>query len=739
MKHSAAFFVSVVATSLFAGGEPASQVNVFIGTSGLGHVTPAAAYPFGMIQAGPDTSAFADHYVADWPHTSGYQHPETNLFRFSQQHINGTGCPSLGNLGLLPYVAEPTDGVYSAVIDKRSERGEPGWYAVCAGGVDCEMVALGHSASYRFRYPQGASSLLLFDADWGVAGVAERDHIAIGGNWTRQCEVEFVSPTRCTGHISVNSWAPYELYWTMEFSRSVLAKRKVRAAGNGRGETWSLDFGTAGIFPLEVRIALSLNSRDAASRNLAEEMPRFGFDEYRLRARMAWNEVLGVLDLDPFNPDVAQSFMSALYRTMLQPNNIADVGEEPFYSTLSLWDTYRAAHPLYTLTCPNRVDGFVNSMLRQYRRQGFLPIWALMGRDTHCMVGHHSVPVIVDAYLKGFRGFDAEAAYAAVKDSLTRKHRADSTSGWSLVKDDWTEYDRYGYLPFDGMGVAEDGRKIVGESVSRTLECAYDDACAARFAMALGKFEDAKFFMKRSGFWRNVLDPKTGFVRGRKRDGSWRTPFNPFEIGHSWWEECDFTEGNAWQWTFHVMHDPEGLVAALGGKAEFGKKLDGLFSASARTECAKGVENLDVSGLIGQYAHGNEPSHHTAYFYRWSDRPARTEELVREICRSQYSARPDGLCGNDDCGQMAAWYIFSSLGFYPFDPCGGSFVLGAPQVPGATLHLSNGKTLVIKAKNFSDRNVHVKSVSWNGRPLRGYIIRYELLKLGGTIVFEMCN
>ena len=733
-------FAAAAISSAAVFGETTSEaVDVFIGTAGLGHVTPAAAYPFGMVQAGPDTSGFPDVYHGDWPHTCGYQHTETNLFRFSQLHLIGTGVVSLGNLGLLPFTDAPTGSVYSAAIDKSTERGAPGWYAVKAGGVDCEIAALAHSAAYRFRYPAGKMMRLLVDSDWSAAGHADGDDKPIGGSWVRLSEMEFPAPDECTGRIQVRSWVTYDLYWTMKFSRPIRANRRILAGGDGRGEIRSLEFGGADR-TLEVRLALSVTSREAARKNLTVEMPRFGFDAVRRQSAEAWRKALGVVEVEA-DAETAAGFRSALYRTMLQPNNLADVGDKPFYSTLSLWDTYRAAHPLYTLICSDRVDDFVSSMLRQYRRQGFLPIWALMGRDTHCMIGHHAVPVIADAYLKGFRGFDAEEAFAAVKNSLTVNHRPDSNSTWGLVKENWDEYDRCGYVPMDGMGLTPEGKPITGESVSRTLECAYDDACAARFAKALGKSEDEKFFARRAGFWKNLLDPETGFMRGRRRDGSWRSPFSPYTIGHCWWQDNDFTEGNSWQWTFHVMQDPEGLVAALGGKAAFTRRLDALFTADTRKECAEGSSGMDVSGLIGQYAHGNEPGHHTAYFHRWSERPWRTDELVREICRSQYAARPEGLCGNDDCGQMAAWYVFSALGFYPFDPCGGEYVLGAPQVAKAVLKVrapdGGVKTFTVLAKNLSEANKYVKSVTLNGKPITDWKIRHADLVAGGELVFEM--
>ena len=725
---------SPFATEFSAGPIPGTP-DVFVGTSGDGHCTPGAAYPFGLVLAGPDTGT--EGSTAD-EHQSGYQHGDDRLYRFSQLHINGTGCPSLGNLGILPLVEPAGEGPVYALVDKSDERGEPGYYAVrlADSDIDCETTVGAHTAAYRFAYPASRRRILVLDGDWGVSSASERPQ-PIGGQYIYETAMEFPSANRVTGFARIRSWTDYTLWWDVEFSSPVASKRTLPPGRGGRGETWELEFSPSAA-RLEVRIGISTVSAAGARRNLEAEMPSFAFDERRRAAKEAWDALLSRIRLDEgTDPAVAANFRAAMYRLFVQPCDIADAGAEPFYSTLSLWDTYRAAHPLYTILAPERVDGFIRSMLRQYCEQGYLPLWALMGNETHCMIGHHAVPVIVDAYLKGFRGFDAEEAYAAVKNSLTVSHTPRNDATWGLVKEDWPAYDAHGYVPFDGMEESYDGRRVTGESVSRTLECAYDDACAARFAAALGKGDDAAFFARRSGFWRNVFDPSIGFVRGRDRAGRWREPFDPYAIGHCWWSDSDFTEGNAWQWTWHVMQDPEGLVAAMGGREAFGARLASLFSADSAKRSAEGTFTGDVTGLIGQYAHGNEPSHHTAYFFRWSDRPRMTDETVRRIFDTQYAPRPDGLCGNDDCGQMAAWYVFSALGFYPFDPCGGEYVVGAPQVPGAVVSLPGGREFRVVAKNLSKRNRYVKSVTLNGRPVEGWKIRHADIMSGGELVFEM--
>lgn len=348
----------------------------------------------------------------------------------------------------------------------------------------------------------------------------------------------------------------------MEFSAPVVSKRQILSADGRRGEIWELAFGELADGELDVRIGLSGTSAESAAANLAAKMPKFDYEDCRARSAAGWSEMLSRIEIGDDTPEeTAASFRSALYRTMIQPNDLGDVRGKPFYSTLSLWDTFRAAHPLYTIVVPERVDGMVDSMLRQYDEQGYLPVWALGGSENHCMIGKHAVPVIADAYLKGFRGFDAEKAWRAVKDSLTQSHRAVNDGTWGLMKEDWDVLEKYGYYPFDKLSGSYGRRgRVRGESVSRTLEVAYDDVCAARFAAALGKADDARHFAARAGNWKNVFDPKTGFMRGKDSKGKWREPFDPWALGGGPWNDNDFCEGNSWQYTWHVMQDTEGLV-----------------------------------------------------------------------------------------------------------------------------------------------------------------------------------
>lgn len=742
------FSTAVVATTAFAFALNADPGILFIGTQGLGHVSPAAAWPFGMVQAGPDTSRFADRYVGDWPHTSGYQFDEEYLWRFSQCRFFGIGCGSMGFMGLLPSVIpfDADSAAYCKKMDKGSEMARPGYYSVrlAEDRIVCETSVLAHSAAYRFTFPNGSGAYLLVDPGWGVQGnepVRRIDMTSPGacfGRYVMDSEARQQSPTRIALHTRQVAWNEVECWSVMEFSVPVKAARKLRAGRFPYGEIWEYEFGELPGGRLDVRLALSKNSIRAAARNLEAEMPAFAFDEVKERSRAEWQRYLSRIRLGGnVDPTDIRKFEAAYYRTLIHPSDLGDVGQPHEYSNLSLWDIFRACSPLQTLVAPEKTGEIVGSMVDIFERQGYLPLLHSWGNETHCMVGHHAVPIIADAYLKGIGGFDAERAYEAVKDSLTVSHVRVNDSTWGLLKEDWDLWNRFGYYPYDLLSGEHCGRKVKGESVSRTLECAYDDACAARFATAIGKREDARFFGVRSGNWTNVFDATTGFMRGKDSRGNWREPFDPKACGAGPWADNDFTEGNAWQYTWHVMHDVPGLVKAMGGENAFGRKLEALFGEGA--EIYGPSFTHDVSGLIGQYAHGNEPSHHVAYLFRFSDVPQRTDEFVRRICQEMYRPDAEGLSGNDDAGQMAAWYVFSALGFYPLDACGGEYVIGAPQVPQATLCLPNGKEFRIVAMNLSATNKFVKSVTLNGNAVRDWKIRHQDILKGGELVFEMAD
>ena len=683
-------------------GEPADYVDSFVGTDWNGHTFPGACVPFGLVQASPDTGN------SGWEHCSGYVWAKKSIVGFSQTHLNGTGCPDLGDVRLLPFLGD--EPVEELPFDHADETASPGHYAVrmSGGDVAAEVTASEHAAIYRFTYRGHGRTRLLVDAQWGLGS----DSRVLGG------EVAPSGPAEVSGCLRVKRWVERSYGFTVAFDRPfesvvTLPKRK-----NDKAPRYVLDFGLKPGETLTVKVGLSSTSAEAARRNLAAEIPGWDFAAVKAAARQKWNAVLSRAVVEGSDSQ-KKNWYTSLYHLCIQPNDIADVGARPFYSTFSCWDTFRAAEPLYTILCPGRAAAFVDSLLEQGRRTGYLPIWTLWGADNQCMIGTHSVPMIVDAYLKGTWAGDAEKAYQQIRQTLLECHK-------DRRKENWNLYDTYGYYPFD---------HIKGESVSRTMECAYDDWCAGVMAEKLGHREDAAIFFRRAAYWKNVFDPSLGLVRGKDSEGKWRTPYDPYRLGSGSNSGNDFTEGNAFQYTWHVMQDPAGLVEAMGGREKFVARLDSLFKAPA--EAKRMGKVFDVTGLIGQYVHGNEPSHHVIYFYPQVGEPRKAADRIRDVFDRFYLPRPDGLCGNDDCGQMSAWYLFSAMGFYPFNPCGGEYVIGAPQVPKATLALENGKTFTMVAKGLSRENKYVKAVTLNGKPLTDWKIRHADVMAGGELVFVM--
>ncbi len=689
--------------------DPCAYVDPFIGTAGTANCMPSACVPHGLVQPGPSSGTGA------WKYCGGYQIEDRRLYGFIQDAISGTGVPDLGDLLVQPFVGDGEDSEYRAV--KGRETASPGYYSVRypkSGNLLAEGTATEHASFWRFTYGGGkAEPHLLVDLQWGHAN---KGHLA---RRVKACEVSFPSATTMAGHVKVSQWVNRDYYFFIRFNRK-MSPRKIEPREKGLGDRYVLDFdlpGNAG--NLDVKIGLSATSIAAARANLDAEMPHWHFADFRNEAAAKWAEYLSRIKIEGTAGEKTR-FYTSMWHLGIAPNNMADHGKPPFYSTLSFWDTFRAAHPLFTIIQPERVPDMVNSCFKYYEKNGFLPIWALWGEDNQCMIGTHSVPVIVDAFMKGFDGVDWPYAYEAIRDTLRNKHPGRRKEGWEMI-------DRFGYYPTD---------MLKGEGVSRLLECSYDDWCAAQMAAKMGKAADAEFFAKRAANYKNVFDPSIGLVRGKDSKGKWREPFDPLLLGHGAENDNDFTEGNSWQYTWHVMHDPEGLISLFGGRKPFLQQLDRLFGQLSETY---GHDKHDVTGLIGQYAHGNEPSHHVAYFFQYAGAPHRTAEIVREICDKFYRNAPDGLSGNDDCGQMSAWYIFSALGFYPFNPCGGDYVIGAPQVKKATVRLPGGKTFTVVAKDLSRDNKYVKSVSLNGKPLEGFVLKHADVVAGGELVFQMSS
>jgi predicted alpha-1,2-mannosidase len=667
-------------------------VNPFIGTEFTGHTYPAATTPFGLVQAGPDTG------IDDWDHCSGYHGADSVILGFSQTHLSGTGCADMCDIMLMPVVGASLDDCSSA-FSHSEEVASPGYYGVklLTKGISVDIAAAPRSAFYRFSYPEGDSSAVVFNMLHGARDRATDYYI-------HQIDKRTVEGyRRSTGFIK-----DHHYYFCARFDHDITSS----VEEDGKSEFY---FGSLGKDTLLMKIGLSTTSQEGAERNLDTEIPHWSFDKVLEESREMWNEYFHRIDVEPRDEGQKVSFYTSLYHALIVPNLVSDVDSSCRYTNYSLWDTYRAEHPFLNIIYPEDNAKFVNTLLDRFTRTRMLSTNEYGECETWCMIGNHAVPVIVDAYLKGVVKDRRDLAEDAIWTSLTTEH----------MKSYWRILEKYGYYPFDSIKV---------ESVSRTLEHTYDDYCAAEFFKSLGDTAKASFFMKRSDNYKNVFDPSTNLMRGRDSKGEWRTPFNPYRYVTSE-VESDYTEGNAWQYSWHVQHDIPGLIGLMGGNDVFIKMLDSLFTMHPGEDLTGVVP--DVTGLVGQYAHGNEPSHHVAYLYTMAGRPDKTAEIVRKICDKYYQARPDGLCGNDDCGQMSSWYMFSVMGFYPVDPVSGEYVIGAPQMPSVTLHLQNGKTFTVKAENISDENKYVQNVDLNGKPLKDWTISYDDIFNGGTLHFVM--
>lgn len=694
-------------------------VNPFIGAADNGHTFPGACRPFGMIQTSPVTGAVG------WKYCSEYVYTDSIIWGFTQTHLNGTGCMDLGDLLVMPLTGNRHRAWndYRSQFNKQEESASPGYYTVTLDRpkVKAELTATPHAALHRYTYLKADSASVLIDLQHGPSWNEKQYHSQV-----IDCNVNWENDSTLTGHVKNKVWVSQDYFFVVKFNRPVIDHFELPLSETEKGKRIIASFNMQAGDELLMKIALSTTGVKGAYSNLNAELPGWNFDQVRQVAQKDWNNYLSRIDIKGTDEEKT-NFYTSFYHALIQPNEISDIDGQyrnaadsivtahggKFYSTFSLWDTYRAAHPFYTIIAPERVDGFINSLIAQSDVQGFLPIWGLWGKENYCMVANHGVSVIAEAYAKGFKGFDAEHAFQAIKKTQTVSHP---------LKSNWETYMKYGYFPTD---ITE------AESVSSTLESVYDDYAVADMAKRMGKTEDASYFAKRADFYKNLFDPTTQFMRPRKTNGSWKSPFNPSQVGHSESVGGDYTEGNAWQYTWHVQHDIPGLITLFGGEKPFLNKLDSLFTLRLETTQA------DVTGLIGQYAHGNEPSHHVAYLYTLAGRPERTQELIRQIFDTQYRPVPDGLCGNDDCGQMSAWYMFSAMGFYPVNPVSGQYVFGAPQLPEITLHLTNGKTFTIVADNLSKEHKYIDSITLNGKPYTKNFISHEDIMKGGTLVYKM--
>lgn len=677
-------------------------VNPFIGTGGHGHVFLGANVPFGNIQAGPTQKK------QGWDWCSGYHYSDSTVIGFGQMHLSGTGIGDLGDVSLLP-MTNPSQR--EVKFSHKAEYVRPGYYSVMlASGIRVELTATQRVAFHRYSFPA--------DATKGYIAL----NLAQGIGWDKMtsCKFKQESDKIITGFRMSEGWAKDQrVYFVAEFSEPVQLEENERD--------------TIGIFsvastsqPLLVKVGISAVSVENARENLQQELPGWNFASVVAKANADWNRELSKIAIKTQDERAKRIFYTALYHTMIAPSVFSDVngeyrgadgkthkGDFTDYTTFSLWDTYRAAFPLMTLIQPEMQRDLAETMLHIFKQQGKLPVWHLMGNETDCMVGNPGIPVLVDIALKGFN-VDKKAVFEAVKASAMRDER-----GMGLLK-------KYGYIPCD-----LDPEK---ETVAKGLEYALADACIAKLAKQLGKTEDYKYFYKRSQSYRDFyFDKQTKFMRGVTSDHKFREPFDPFSTVH---RQDDYTEGNAWQYVWLVPHDVHGLVAAFGGEKPFVSKLDSLFIVNGDM----GAEaSPDITGLIGQYAHGNEPSHHILYMYNYVGQPWKGADKIRYVLSNLYHDDFDGLSGNEDVGQMSAWYILSSVGFYQVDPAGGRYVFGSPLFDEATLNVGNGKTFRVVAHNNSSENKYIQSAKLNGKPYTRSYIDFKDIVRGGTLEFVMGN
>ena len=704
---------------------PVAYVDPYIGTGGHGHTFLGVTAPFGAVQIGPN------NINKGWDWCSGYHYSDSIVIGFSHLHLNGTGCSDTGDILFMPYTGkartqpgtqqDPLAG-YASYYSKDNERALPGYYEVLlkTHRTKVELTASDRVAFHRYTFPKDVEKHVMINL---------KD--ANGDDRPTDTYLEQINDTVIRGYRYSTGWSKkQQIYFSAVFSQPVhltLYHDSVQVAGN---RLQGLDVkGNVAVAPvveeLGVKVGISPVSMENAMDNIGQEIKDWNFENIVAETTGKWNAELSKLQVETTDTVAKRIFYTALYHAFMQPIMFNDCsgeyrgtdkniyGDPGFtnYTVFSLWDTYRAAHPLYTLVQLERVPDFINSMLAIYEQQGRLPVWHLYGSDTNEMIGIQSVPVIADAILKDVKGFNYERAYQAMKASMMSDYK-----GLSYVTD-------LEYIPADKEN----------ESVAKGLEYAIADWGVAQVARKLGKTEDYEYFSKRALAYQNYWDKDTHFFRGKNRDGSWVTPFNPV---HSTHRNDAYCEGNGWQYTWLVPHDVEGLISLFGSKEAFVSKLDSLFLVN---EDLGDAASPDISGLIGQYAHGNEPGHHTVYLYSFVGQQWKTAEKVDYILSHMYSDLPDGLQGNEDCGQMSSWYVFSALGFYPVNPSDGMYVFGRPIFDKVVLKLPENKVFEIRANNNSAENKYIQSIELNGQPYNKLYISHADIMAGGTLVFTMGN
>lgn len=714
-QHVFALIAALGAASVSADSPPTEEPLPLVGTDAHGHTYPGATVPFGMVQLSPDTP------MQGWDGCSGYHYSQSVILGFSHTHLSGTGAAGLGDILVMPAVGEVKLDHYSSHFSHDKERAVPGYYRVFLDDpkVTAELTATPRCGFHRYTFPKTAAAHIVVDLAHGIGNRPIRESLRVENSNT------------LSGSRLCNDWGGRrEVFFVMQFSQpfdSVMIERDGHRLDNaardaeGRRLQVVVNYSTADGAPVLAKVGISGVSIEGARKNLAAEIPGWNFEAVRRAASDRWKAIFDAAEVESFDPHIRSTFYANLYLSSIAPVLYNDVdgayrgldhqvhrdGHFQNYTTFSIWDIYRAEWPLLTLLHPDRIDDMVQCLLTQYRQLGqhTTPIWPLWDNETWCMIGYHSVAMISEAYLDGFRGFDAESAYQALRDTA--------------------EYDRNGIDTYKSLGYVASSP---GEqATSRTIEYAYDDWCLARFAESLGHEEDARQFFQRAANYQNLFDRTTRFFRGRKADGKWRYPFVVNAMVGD-----EYTEADAWQYAFGVQQDVPGLIALYGGDGGFVKKLDMLFTTNSVIH----TQIPDISGLIGQYSQGDEQCHHVAYLYDYAGQPYKTQQRVRQVMATLYDDTPAGQCGNADCGQMAAWYVLSALGIYPMNPGSGIFALGSPVVTKAVLHLK-GHDFTIEAKNNRAANIYIQSAQLNGEPLsKPYLTRQQIVS-GGKLELVM--
>ena len=701
--------LGILCTATFAQEKALHEyVNPFIGTGGHGHTYPGVSAPFGMMQLSPDSR------LDGWDGCGGYHYSDSVIYGFSHTHLSGTGVSDYGDLLIMPFTGTPSwengseksNEGYGSNFSHDNEKANAGSYSVFLTDdkINVELTSTQRCGMHQYTYPEWETKKVIIDLE-------HRDMLL-------DSDLILLNDSTLIGKRISKAWATEQhFYFTIQFSEAA-KKTSFQKSDAGKASKLMLEFGHVNPV-LTVKIGISAVDMNGAKKNLKAEMPEWDIAKYRNDCQTLWDKELGKIEANTNSPYIKSTFYTALYHSFLNPNVFSDVDgryrgmdqnihtarNHNQYTVFSLWDTFRATHPLFTITQQERTKDFIQTFLAQYRQGRSLPIWELSGNYTGCMIGYHSIPVIVDAYVKGIRDFDAELALTAMRHSAEQYHLG------------LEAYRKQGYISSEDES----------ESVSKTLEYAYDDWCIAVFADSLGQDSVADYYYKRAQYYKNIFNSESLFMQPRY-NGGWKIGFKPDEV------TFDYTEANSWQYSLFVPQDTDGLIDLLGGRDSLENWLDRLFTVSSETS---GRNQADITGLIGQYAHGNEPSHHMAYLYNFTKSPWKGQEKIGQIMHSLYNSNPDGLSGNEDCGQMSSWYVLSAMGFYSFAPGSDVYLTGTPMLDSAKLHLENGNDFAMKRINYIAGNVYVKAIFLNGDKLnRNFIYHHEIMN-GGELLFEM--